>query len=137
MVLKKKYPQKQREYREKHREKRNQQKREWYQKNKEWCLEYAKEYSKANQKHIKKYMRDWARKNYFKIKERKKRNYPEKLKARSITNGIIRKIPVGTICEICNENLAVHKHHLDYSKPLLFKFVCRKCHNEFHRKENL
>lgn len=141
-TIKKKYNEKHKEklkliykkYRDEHREERNKQKRDWYIKNKKLCLEYAQKYAEANQEHKKKYMKEWARKNYNNIKKREMERYPEKVIARKITNNKLRKIPIGTICEICKENPAVHKHHLDYSNPFLIKFVCRKCHNELHRK---
>ena len=132
--LEKKYSAKQKEYREKHREKRNQQKRDWYKQNREWCLEYAKEYVKQNEQARKDYMKKWASENWEKILERKLKKYPEKYEARRITNNKLGKIPQGTICEICNQNSAVHKHHLDYTNPLVIKFVCRKCHNKLHGK---
>ena len=57
-----------------------------------------------------------------------KRNNKEKMKVYSL---IRRKIiiPKNTLCEICKINLAIDRHHEDYSKPFEVIFVCKRCHN--------
>lgn len=85
-------------------------------------------------------MEEW-RKNYRKNPEVKKRNTqdnkkwiqnnPEKKRAQRLAHKNI-KIPIGQLCEFCNNELAVHRHHGDYSKPLEVKFLCIKCHIKYH-----
>ena len=42
------------------------------------------------------------------------------------------KIPKGQLCQICNKNKAVERHHEDYSKPLEIMFLCFDCHRKIH-----
>ncbi len=78
----------------------------------------------------------WKKENPKKLKEQRKRfrtgykkRNPKKIKAESEANRKI-KIPKGQLCEDCNKNLAVEKHHEDYNKPLKVKFLCKGCHNK-------
>ena len=123
------------EYRERNKEKRKEQKRLWYEKNREKCLEYSKEYYKKNKLKIKEYMKEWAYKNSKLIKQKQMEKYPEKVIARKVVNNHIRRIPNNQFCELCKKHLAVHKHHVDYSKPLLIKYLCRGCHDGIHHRE--
>jgi len=43
------------------------------------------------------------------------------------------KIPKNQKCENCKKELAIHKHHEDYSKPLNIKFLCLSCHRQLHK----
>jgi len=61
--------------------------------------------------------------------------YPEIRKANVIARRI--KIPNGKICVICDERLAKHKHHEDYSKPLEVVFCCNSCHNKLNNVRRL
>jgi len=94
----------------------------WYRERYQRKKEYMKKYRKNN-------------KDYYKREARKYRNkYPEKTKAHDKVRNKI-KIPNKQICKICNSNLAVIKHHPDYTKPFKVLFVCRKCHSEIHTNE--
>jgi len=44
------------------------------------------------------------------------------------------KIPDGQLCTKCSINLAIERHHPDYSKPLEVVLVCRNCHVDIHKK---
>lgn len=53
---------------------------------------------------------------------------PEKTKARQVTQYVQRK----PNCESCGSADNLHKHHLDYSKPLEIITLCRPCHERAH-----
>lgn len=99
----------------------------YYQKNKEKYSEEAKKWQKAHPEKAK----ELHKNNQKKYNEK----YPEKIKAHNKAYHI--KIPKGQLCEICNINLAIEKHHKDYSKPLEVQFLCRNCHNKYHLLEEL
>ena len=37
-------------------------------------------------------------------------------------------------CEKCNRYIPLHAHHDDYSKPLDVRFLCSRCHWNWHKK---
>lgn len=82
---------------------------------------YKKGREKYNKSERGQEVRKRARRKHYKL-------YPEKFRARKKSCKI--KIPLGKLCEICKKELAIHKHHPDYSKPLEVEFLCRKCHKE-------
>lgn len=61
-----------------------------------------------------------------------------------VTEKAIKKgILVPQNCEICGESyrfrdgrLAVQAHHDDYNKPLEVRWLCQKCHHEWHKTHN-
>ena len=50
--------------------------------------------------------------------------------SRAIRAGRLKKQP----CEKCGSTNRVHGHHDDYYKPLEVRWLCPKCHTEFHKK---
>ena len=78
------------------------------------------------------YLNKWMKKNNF------KERYKEIIEAGRIANKSI-KIPNGYKCEVCNKNLAINRHHEDYSKPLQVILCCKSCHGlldrERHKRE--
>ena len=80
-----------------------------------------------------KYMKKWAETNKDKIALNRQK-HKEKRQANSkfrdfVRRGKIKKLP----CEICG-NPKSEGHHIDYSKPLEVRWLCRKHHHELHRK---
>ena len=92
----------------------------------EWYREYAKKYY-SNPKNRE------ARNANARERYHKKEN-AIKIMARAIVHhriesGALKRLP----CEICGET-KTEAHHVDYTKPLLIKWLCRKCHRKEHRK---
>jgi len=98
--------------------------------NKKYCSSYCR-WKAWKIKHLKKYQdyqKLWVSKNpKYKTDFNKKYNGSIQLKARSKANRLI-KIPKGQLCQGCNRNLAIERHHEDYNKPLKVEFLCKDCH---------
>lgn len=47
----------------------------------------------------------------------------------AIKTGRLKRQP----CEKCGSTIRVHGHHDDYYKPLEVRWLCPKCHTEFHK----
>lgn len=86
-----------------------------------------------------------ARKEYVKTEAgklaRKKaseayaKKYPMKYAAHVITNNAIRDglLMKAKNCSTCNSEEKIEGHHDDYTKPLEVRWLCEKCHKEWHR----
>lgn len=64
-----------------------------------------------------------------------RQQFPDRLKANkaanhAINNGTLTRQP----CEICG-NPKSEFHHDDYSKPLEWRHLCRRCHKRLHLEE--
>ena len=106
-------------------EKRRKQGRIYREKNRESERKRQKIWFMNNRNKVNKRMRDYRKKsNKMKINARNKAQ-------------IYIKIPDGQICQECNINLAIQKHHEDYTKPLKVKFLCLACHAKIHRRLKL
>jgi hypothetical protein len=51
---------------------------------------------------------------------------------RAVKEGRLNRQP----CEFCG-SLKTDGHHDDYSKPLSVRWMCRRCHNIYHRKSSI
>jgi ribosomal protein S27AE len=73
-------------------------------------------------------------KDNMRYKKRYAAKNPSKIRAHAI---ISNKIRTGSIerqpCEMCGAG-KTHGHHDDYSKPLEVRWLCRRCHYDWHRK---
>ena len=126
--------------------------KEWRKENKEHIKKSMKIYREINKEKIKQWQKEYnkrpetiqrIKKYYKKVRVKKRMNEqskiyrkanPEKVKAHIKALKLI-PIPSGTLCEICQEALAVDRHHEDYNKPLDVKFLCRNCHSGLHTEE--
>lgn len=60
--------------------------------------------------------------------------YPLKYKATCAVGNAVRdgRIIRPKTCSKCNKECKPHAHHDDYSKPLSVRWLCVRCHNDFH-----
>ena len=64
------------------------------------------------------------------------RRYREKHPNKDFAHRIAEKIKKTSVCSFCNmADIPTNLHHPDYAKPGYTIELCRKCHNEIHRKE--
>lgn len=66
--------------------------------------------------------RKWAEKNPLK-------KLAKQMVNNAIRAGRLKRQP----CEKCGSMVRVHGHHDDYYKPLEVRWLCLKCHTEFHK----
>ena len=111
-------------------------------KHREVHLETIREYDK---KRGTKPHRVQARKDYQKTetgKLAKKRamaayykRYPMTYAAHVITSNAVRdgRLFPAISCSVCMQNEKIEGHHDDYTKPMDVRWLCEKCHKEWHR----
>lgn len=73
-------------------------------------------------------------------KERMKLFGRDKLKAwkklsRAVKSGKVKKPNLCPRCRLLTPREKMTAHHLDYSMPLLVRWLCQDCHNAEHLKE--
>lgn len=68
-----------------------------------------------------------------KTKEYREKN-PEKYLAHTAVNNAVRdgRLFKRTECEECSSSLQVEAHHDDYSMPLTVRWLCSRCHKQWH-----
>lgn len=72
------------------------------------------------------------------VRKKSSKNYvskfPEKHKAKTAVNNAIRdgRLLKPKSCSCCGIECNPHGHHDDYSKPLDVRWLCHKCHKDFH-----
>ncbi len=67
-----------------------------------------------------------------------RKRYPMKYAAHVITGNAIRDgllIPASE-CSVCRSTESIEGHHDDYTKPLDVRWLCAKCHKDWHKHNN-
>ncbi len=108
--------------------------------NLEHRVKARKEYAKTETAKI--YKKKYARSETGKILRREatvkfRTTHPIQYAATNIVNNAIRdgKLIKPSNCSKCSIECVPDGHHCDYAYPLDVKWLCRKCHNDWH-KEN-
>lgn len=70
-----------------------------------------------------------------KAKKQYETNYPYKILANTAVGNAIRsgELIKPKNCESCNAEGKIHGHHDDYSKPYEVRWLCVKCHTQWHK----
>jgi hypothetical protein len=104
--------------------------------NPERYREEARRRYAANPEHYREQARLW-RKAHPEKKMEWERNWreahPKELRAEWKAN---HQVPLADTCELCGAK-AQHRHHPDYSKPLLVIHLCARCHKQIHACKHL
>jgi len=124
-------------YLKKYREQHKQEAREWFRKYqrtgkyKEGRRRYRETHREQIQERKRKYRQTVAYKNmvhkYEKLLKTRKRRYAEK-KAR--------RLPLGELCEFCDEINGLVRHHPDYNLPEIYVTCCFECHKWVHLSQD-
>ena len=136
--------------------------KEWRENNKEKHSENYRKWAAEHKEERKQYSREWAKNNPEKARAQRQRDYsnhrearkqavleyeknnPEKMRERNnkwrektgdAMNKVHSAVKRGELtpkpCEACG-NPKTEAHHCDYNKPLDVRWLCRKCHTEWH-----
>lgn len=107
----------------------------WRDNNRDKISEYQKKYHNSGKGQLK--YREYYEQHKLEFYERNKKSvakYPDERRVHSIVS---KHLYLGKIeakpCEICG-NPKVDAHHDDYNKPLDIRWLCRKCHADWHSK---
>ena len=126
----------------------------WYAKNKEYRNEYTKEYYQNNKEDLLNKKREFRRANPEKMRAEKlkyrsenrqrynesqkewRKNNPSKAYAHELIRkkvgaGLLIKPNDCSCCGVFTETL--HAHHDDYTQPLKIRWLCARCHSDWHK----
>ena len=110
-------------------------KRTYYQKNKESIMAKHREYDKKHIKQKREANKRYCHNHPDRVAEsntKYRRNNPEKYKAHNLVSYAVKNGRLSPqFCECCGEE-KTEAHHDDYSKPLEVRWLCHKCHMEWH-----
>ena len=122
------------------RAKRLEYKRRYHEAHKEEDNARMREYRKKNKDKIRGYIREWRKNNPERLKyhhDKSQKKYIEKNKDIAVAHSLVHKavesgLLIRNACEICGEE-KTEAHHDDYNKPLKVRWLCKKCHVEWHK----
>ena len=111
-------------------------------KHREVNLEKIREYDKkrANKPHRIQARKEYQQTEAGKLSKKKSmdaynKRYPMVYAAHVITSNAIRdgKLFPAASCSACNSTEKIEGHHDDYTKPIDVRWLCEKCHKEWHK----
>lgn len=107
---------------------------EKYYKNREKMQERNRKWKKEHKEDVKKYNHCYLEKNREVIYKRRNKYVAEKTgyAVAKVEEAIRSGKMVRLSCEICGEEKA-EAHHDNYNNPLEVRWLCKKCHTEWHR----
>lgn len=113
--------------------------RKYKKEHREEVNEYAKKYGAGHREQIRERLRPYlkayrlAHQEEHRISSAEQRKkFPSESRARAIANHAIRDGKLfPQVCEVCGEE-KTQAHHDDYNYPLKVRWLCVKCHNEWH-----
>jgi hypothetical protein len=95
---------------------------------------------RKNIKHYKDYdlkrNQDKKRQEHYLLSSKAARlKYPIRYAARTMVGNALRdnRLFKPNVCEQCKHEKPLDAHHCDYSKPLDVMWLCRQCHNDWHK----
>ena len=128
--------QQEKKYKLEHKEHIREVSKKWNEKNKEHRAEKKREWVEKNAEHVKAYAEEWEKNNKEKrrrINDKSKANHPHECYAHNQINNAIK---LGKLirkpCEVCGTE-PTDAHHDDYNKPLEVRWLCKRCHVEWHK----
>jgi len=99
---------------------------------------YDRERSKKPQRRLKN--KEYAKSEKGKLAHKKslqnyKTRHPLRYATKVMTGNAIRdgKLVRALNCSVCNSEKKIEGHHDDYTKPLDVRWLCEKCHKEWHK----
>lgn len=105
-------------------------------------LEKIREYDKkrASKPHRVQARKDYQQTDVGKLAKKKAvdayyKRYPMTYAAHVITGNAVRdgRLFQATSCSVCNSTEKIEGHHDDYTKPMEVRWLCNKCHREWHK----
>jgi len=112
-------------------------------KHREANLEKIQAYDKMRSKkpHRLQAIKDYAKTEAGKITRKKAgaayiKRYPMKYAAHVLFGNAVRagRIEKKSECSVCGSTEKIEGHHDDYTKPLDVRWLCEKCHKQWHRE---
>lgn len=112
-------------------------------KHREENLEKIQAYDRVRSKkpHRLQAVKDYAKTEAGKLSNKKAmsayyKRYPMKYATHVITSNAIRdgKLIRANNCSVCGSTEKIEGHHDDYTKPLEVRWLCEKCHKQWHRE---
>ena len=117
---------------DKNRQRINAQRRKFYAEHKELFRQRRREYREKNKVKIITRNRMWRIQHRDKANEYNRMRRGKMGDAHQLVNQAIKKgTLVPSVCEVCGR-ADTQAHHDDYNKPLEVRWLCKKCHTEWH-----
>jgi hypothetical protein len=99
------------------------------------CVECIERYNKIGRSdEYKDYRRTYQKTEAYKISQKASKNkYMNATKSRSYYSKRKGSIEIKSRCENCNSQNRIEAHHHDYNLPLDVEFLCKTCHENWHK----